>query len=88
MKKTLKTEWNKIYIQENNIITVERTKRLSISTLVTKWGAMDEYNNTLAKVGYYTEHEIDTIENLLKDNGFVINKRVASSTNLTIFRKA
>ena len=87
MKETLRREYNKAYIRENNIITIERTERLSISTSTTHWLATDTQGNTLAKVGYYTDSEIDTIERLLQQNNYTIVKRVASIPNSTIFEK-
>ena len=87
MKETIRTEWNKTYTRENNIITLEREERLSISASITYWLATDTQGNTLAKADYYTNSEVDTIERLLQENGYTIVKRVASVPNSTIFEK-
>ena len=87
MKETLRREYNKAYTRENNIITIERTERISFHEAV-RWGATDVDGNTLAKVDNYTNAEIDTIERMLLTDGYTVVKRIADIPNITIFEKA
>ena len=87
MKETLRREYNKAYTRENNIITVERTERISFYEAV-RWSAIDTDGNTLAKVDNYTDAEINTIERMLLADGYTVVKRIASIPNSTIFEKA
>ena len=87
MKETLKTEWDKTYTRENNVITVERTKSISFSRHSIYWLATDTDGNALTKLGYYSDDEVDTIEELLKKSGYVATQRIASVPNSTVFKK-
>ena len=87
MKETLRREYNKAYTRENNIITVERTERISFYEAV-RWSAIDADGNTLAKVDNYTDAEIDTIERMLLTDGYTVVRRIADIPNITIFEKA
>ena len=86
MKETLRTEWNKTYTRENNIIKVERKEMLGFYDIV-RWTATDVNGDTLAEINNYTNTEIDTIERLLKQNGYNVISRVASNVNVTVFEK-
>ena len=86
MKETLRTEYNKTYTRENNIITIERKERLSFYEAF-RWGATDVEGNVLAKVDNYTDTEINTIERMLLAEGYKVARRIADIPNLTIFEK-
>ena len=57
MTEVLRTEYNRNYIRENNIIRVARITRLSPTEMMNTvyWTATTEDNDTLVKADYYTE---------------------------------
>lgn len=88
MTEVLRTEYNRNYIKENNIIRVERITRLSATEMMNTvyWTATTEDNDTLVKADYYTREEIETIERLLAKE-YQLVKRIASATNTNIYSR-
>lgn len=88
MTEILRTEYNRNYIKENNIIRVERITRLSATEMMNTvyWTATTEDNDTLVKADYYTRQEIETIERLLAKE-YQLVKRIASATNTNIYSR-
>lgn len=88
MTEVLKTEYNRNYIKENDIIRVARITRLSPTEMMNTvyWTATTEDNDTLVKADYYTEQEIETIERLLAEE-YQLVKRIASTTNTNIYSR-
>ena len=88
MTEVLRTEYNRNYIKENDIIRVARITRLSPTEMMNTvyWTATTEDNNTLVKADYYTEQEIETIERLLAKE-YQLVKRIASTTNINIYSR-